>query len=258
MEQIKFINKLGRISPKRLAESWDHVGYQTGVKDSKRDVKKVLLCLDFSEIIFDKALQEKPDLILTHHPFIFGSKKRVFGLDPLKADLDVRICSELNCPVYSFHTNFDSAVGGINDTLMSFLDVHDVKIAKDGMMRLATLDQPMTISELCLHLKDRLELPYLFYNEGMIKEICKIAVIAGGGSSFYHDAIEQGADCYISGDCPQHNRLDIRRYQINYIDIAHEVEEKAFIVGMKKIINAIDPKIEVVFAFYEKNFEIVR
>ena len=70
MNTIKLLRNLAKRFPKSLADHGDHVGLMTGrLKD---DTKRILLCLDFDEIVYEKILQmkDKPDLILTHHPFI--------------------------------------------------------------------------------------------------------------------------------------------------------------------------------------------
>jgi putative NIF3 family GTP cyclohydrolase 1 type 2 len=46
------------------------------------EVKKIFLCLDFDDEIYANAVAAKPDLILTHHPFLYGSKHQVLAGDP--------------------------------------------------------------------------------------------------------------------------------------------------------------------------------
>lgn len=69
--------------------------------------------------------------------------------------------------------------------------------------------------------------------------IKKVAFVAGGDSSAYFDALSLGADCYISGDCAHHTRLEMRRYGLNYIELPHEVEEIGFLKGMSDIIKRL-------------------
>lgn len=257
MELRKLIRALSECFPFSSSEVWDHPGYQAGKRMFDKDIHKIMLCLDFEETGFLKALEFKPDLVLTHHPFLFGKRNDVLRHDPLKADLIIRIEEELNCPIYSYHTCFDKGIGGMNDTILSELGLETEKIGVDGLMRFALLPHSISVEELALSIKEKLHLPYAFYHQGAIEEINRIALIAGGGSSSFREALDQGADCYISGDCPHHTRLDLVRYEMNYIDVSHEIEEEGFLLGMGNALKRIDSEFDLLCYRFEKDFRRV-
>ena len=72
------------------------------------------LCLDLDEEVYPIVKDIMPDLIITHHPFIYGTKYKVFKYDEKKKALCEAI-DKLNIPVYSMHTNFDEGRGGMNE-----------------------------------------------------------------------------------------------------------------------------------------------
>ena len=144
----------------------------------------------------------------------------------------------------------------MNDTLLSVLKMKRIKVADDGLMRLASLEKKMTIEELVDDVKGKLKLPFLLYLKGEKSEIEKIALVAGGDSAAYFDALSLGADCYLSGDCPHHTRLEMRRYGINYIELPHEVEELGFLKGMKEALETISPSLDISSVVFEKYFDI--
>ena len=80
------LKKLSKYFPKSLAESYDHVGLQCG--KLKEETNTVLLCLDYDEDVYDYILQNrlenKLDMIISHNPFIFGTRAKVLKNDPLK------------------------------------------------------------------------------------------------------------------------------------------------------------------------------
>lgn len=55
--------------PKEAALGFDNVGLLAG-RDEK-EVKRILLALDATEEVIDKAVKEKADLLITHHPLFF-------------------------------------------------------------------------------------------------------------------------------------------------------------------------------------------
>ena len=156
MKLKKLLHALGLSFPKKSAEIWDHVGYQCGIKDLDKEVKKVFVCLDFCELCFDVAKAYDPDLIITHHPFFFGDKQEIRLADPLKAKLEKRIVEELHCPIYSFHTNFDVAKGGMNDQMLAFLGVQGEAVKTNLMMRKIILENGVYTSEFAKYLADKL------------------------------------------------------------------------------------------------------
>ncbi len=88
-----------------LAYDWDNVGLLVGDFDS--DVKKVMTVLEANEAVVDEAIEKGVDLVVTHHPFIFGKINRVNTGD-LKGNLIHKLIKN-DIAVYSMHTNFDIA-----------------------------------------------------------------------------------------------------------------------------------------------------
>ena len=74
--QVKdIVGELHTIYNPKLAEDWDNVGLLVGNENS--EVNTVLLCLDITEEVVDRAVKENVDLIISHHPFIFSGLKRI-------------------------------------------------------------------------------------------------------------------------------------------------------------------------------------
>ena len=67
--------KIEKKYPLNLAEDWDNVGLIVG--DFDMDVKKVLVSLEANEDVIDEAISKNIDLIVTHHPFIFGKINKI-------------------------------------------------------------------------------------------------------------------------------------------------------------------------------------
>ena len=111
MKTRTLLLKLSKKFPKRIAKSHhDYVGLMCGKLGE--EVKKITLCLDFDETIFPEVIANTPDLIITHHPFIYGQKSKVLKNDEKKRIL-VEKLEKIGIPVYSFHTNFDEGIDEI-------------------------------------------------------------------------------------------------------------------------------------------------
>lgn len=253
MKLKKLITILGKRFPKRLAEFYDHVGYMTGNIDLEKDINKIFLCLDFTEDCLKEAFSFKPDLIITHHPFFFGKRKEIIISDPKKKTIEEEIY-KLNCPLYSFHTNYDKAENGMNDTILDYLSFKRDKIGKDGCMRIFSIEDGITTIDMCKKLCKSFSYDYLLYLDNH-KLNYRIGFLAGGGGNSFMDAIDEKVDLYISGDCAHHSRVDMKRYSLNYIEIPHECEEIGFLLGMNKTLNSIS-NFEINSYKYESYFSL--
>jgi dinuclear metal center YbgI/SA1388 family protein len=113
-------------APLYLAEEWDNSGLQVG--NLNNEVNRVLLSLDVTERTIEKAIENKCELIITHHPFLFNpvssidlsSKKGKFIEKLIKANINV----------YSAHTNLDITNEGVNDILANIIGIKNKKVLK--------------------------------------------------------------------------------------------------------------------------------
>jgi dinuclear metal center YbgI/SA1388 family protein len=122
MKINKVIDEILRISPIRLQHDYDNSGLQVG--DINKSLKNILITLDVSAEAIKRAKKNGANLIISHHPLIFNALKRVNTRDNTGKKIESAIKNDI-C-VYSSHTNFDSANGGMNDLLAALLDIHDL------------------------------------------------------------------------------------------------------------------------------------
>jgi dinuclear metal center YbgI/SA1388 family protein len=101
-----------------LAFEWDNVGFQLG--DGNQEVKKILLTLDVTKNAIEKAINEKVDLIISHHPFIFKPIKKI--TNPLYLKL-----IKNDIAVFCAHTNLDVIKKGVNSALADKLGLQNIE-----------------------------------------------------------------------------------------------------------------------------------
>ncbi len=103
MKCNEIIEILNKEYPLSAAEEWDNVGLLVGKRDS--EVSKVLVALDASDEVVDQAVKQKVQLIVTHHPMIFGSIKKI-NTDTFTGSRIIRLIENgISC--FAMHTNFD-------------------------------------------------------------------------------------------------------------------------------------------------------
>ncbi|TYQ15560.1 UNVERIFIED_CONTAM: dinuclear metal center YbgI/SA1388 family protein [Acetivibrio alkalicellulosi] len=114
-------------APSNLAEDYDNVGLIIGGRDN--EIKRIMVCLDVTTKVVDKAVEKSINLIISHHPLIFKGLKRI-NEDDIKGEIIHKLIKN-NIGVYCAHTNLDVADGGINEYLAKTLELSDIKNLKN-------------------------------------------------------------------------------------------------------------------------------
>lgn len=257
MNTNKLFRTLAQRFPKSIKSRGDRVGLMTG--KLPENINNILLCLDFDDIVLEKVktMKVKPDLILTHHPFIYGPRMHVLKRDDVKRNTVEQI-DKLGIPVYSMHTNFDTGRDGMNDALANALHLKDIKqLEKCRMARGGSLEKEMEIHEFAKYANKCLGVSYSELVHAGKNKIKTVAIIGGGGSRNYEEALLEGYDIYISGDAPHHCRRDIIARKYNYLNMFHEIE-RIFMPQMKKILLSIDSTLNVEIYDHEEIPELIQ
>lgn len=118
------VKAMNRLAPPSLAMEWDAVGLQVGAMDQA--VKTVFVALDLTENSLLEALDHDPQLIITHHPFIFTPLKRLRTDEPMGKMIQLLL--QRGIAVFAAHTNMDIARGGLNDWVAQQLELQQVTI----------------------------------------------------------------------------------------------------------------------------------
>lgn len=124
MKLNNLVKKIENKYPLNLAYNWDNVGLIVG--DFDNDIKRILVTLEANESIIEEAIENKIDLIVTHHPFIFKKINKINTKD-LKGRLIHKLIKN-DIALYSMHTNFDIAIDGLNDYFMEIMGFKNTKI----------------------------------------------------------------------------------------------------------------------------------
>lgn len=120
-ELISFMEKH---FPLKLQESFDNSGFLVG--DADKTIRRALVCLDVNLRVIEEASEYGADIIISHHPLIFTPMKSV-----TYSNATGRCVMELikrNVALYSSHTCFDNAAGGMNDILANMMELKNIRI----------------------------------------------------------------------------------------------------------------------------------
>lgn len=217
---------------------FDNVGLLIG--DKKSTVTKITVALDCTSSVVEFAKENGAELIITHHPVIFG------GIKAVKSETAVYKAVKNGISVISAHTNLDIADGGVNDALCKVLQLTDIEsfLCFDGFaIRKGTLPTEMTAEELADYASKRLCANARFVDNG--KKIKTVAICSGSGSDFLTDAMNSGADAYISSEIKHNVFIEAVENNFSIFDLGHFATEKIIVETLTNVLKKQFPKVQI-------------
>ena len=216
------------LAPLHLAEPWDNVGLLVGDRDASID--QAMTCLTITPPVVDEAIERGVDLIIAHHPLPFKPVAKL-TTDRTDAAMVLRLAAA-GIAVYSAHTAFDSAAGGINDQWAGALQLTDVRPlhpslanASLGSGRIGRLPSPtaastllQTAASICDSTAPRMTGP-------ADRPITKVAIACGSGGSFVDAAAAAGADVLLTGESTLHQCLAAQSVGMTLAMVGHHASE---------------------------------
>lgn len=207
-------------APLFTQEGWDNCGFLVGDENSR--VKGVLVALDCTTSVVEEAINIGANLIITHHPLIFGGLKNVLLSNSIGEVVQKAIKHDIT--IFAAHTNMDKALGGVSHIMAQKLNLINLEpLTEDGFGVIGELSVPVSVADLIERVKEKFGIDVIRTSAPLQKHIKKIALCGGSGSSFISKAFSKGAQVYISGDISYHHFFCERGFMI--MDIGHYYSE---------------------------------
>ncbi len=236
----KIIDELEKRFPLFLQEEYDNSGVQ--IAGPNVEVECAMVSLDATPQGISLAVASGCQLFLTHHPLLFFPLKKVTPDDTTGKMLYTVIMNSMT--LYSMHTNYDSAPGGLNDALCQRLGlskveplVADERLEGSGMGRIGEIEG-MEIREFASFVKSAFDVQYIRMAPKGPHMVRKVAICSGAGASLIDEAVKSGADVYITGDVTYHEIIHAVNSGLSMLVVEHDETEKFFEDEMKKLLSS--------------------
>jgi len=212
-------------APFELQMNFDNAGFLVGRSD--RPVEKILIALDITEAVVDEAIQMGAQLIIAHHPVIWGGAKSVTDMTVTGKKLLKMI--ENGIAAICAHTNLDAVSDGVNDALAIKLGLSEIEqLHQDGVDRNGIpygigrvgIVTEQTLYDFAISVKNLLGSNGIRLVDGG-RPVRKVAVGGGSCSNMIGDAIAKGCDTFVTSDVKYDGFLDAKAMGINLIDAGH-------------------------------------
>lgn len=210
MNKYEIVRKIEEFAPLETQEKWDASGWI--VELANNEVNKIMFALTITDKVFEQAVTQNCDMIISHHPLFF-------------VPLEYR---KIN--MYCAHTNLDRAEGGTTDLIIKKLGLK--KSYNDDFVRVVELEKPISVEELknkLLKISPKLR----YVNNYDAQEVQNIGFCAGSGSEFIGQT-----DAFVTGDLKFHTALDAKKV---VFDIGH-FESEIFAPELLREITGVGEK----------------
>ena len=238
---------LESFAPLSIQEKWDNSGLCIGSPD--QEVHGVLLGLDCTPALVDEAVSCGADLIVTHHPLIFGGIKQIAPEDPV--GLAVIRAIRAGIAVYAAHTTADKVPAGVSGAMARRLGLVNLSVLEpDGTRFLSGTEETvglgmvgdwpegLSCEEAVSRVKEAFGLAVVRCSRPAGVPIRRVALCGGSGSSLIGAARAAGAQLYLCGDVSYHHFFTPEGFML--MDVGHFESEVEIV--------------EILYSLLRKNF----
>ena len=248
------LGALEEFAPLALQDGYDNAGLQIGLAEDA-EATGVLLSLDVTEDVVNEAVLRGCNLIVSHHPVLFHPVKTFTGKTHVERAILKAIKNDI--AIYAAHTNLDVADGGVNFKMAEKLGLQNVELlspkeaymvgnkehmAGEGVI--ASLPAALARKEFMESVKEVFHLKSLRVNNANPKSIKRVALCGGSGADLIPQAIEKGADVFITGEIGYHRFFGFEK-DILLLEIGHYESEQYTIELLRDVICKVAPTLRV-------------
>ncbi|MCQ2528939.1 MAG: Nif3-like dinuclear metal center hexameric protein [Saccharofermentans sp.] len=243
----QIMDYMEELFPLDTALGFDNPGLNVG--DPAREVTRVIVCLDATSQVVETAMNLNAEMVLAHHPLIFGGIKSVRNDDPKGHIIYELIRGGISC--YSAHTNLDAADGFSNALLASVLGATEESITslEDAFCGVVgELPEAVNLDAFCNSAGEALNA------SGVITygtPETKVSRIFAQGGSFDEDAMaavkEAQVDTVVAGEIKHHIMLELMEMGITGVIAGHNATERIFMSNLCDVMNEKFEDVEFVY-----------
>lgn len=241
-------------APFELQLGFDNAGFLVGRGD--RQVTKILVSLDITEEVANEAAELGAELVVAHHPIIWGGAKSV--TDETLTGRKLLALIEHGTAAICAHTNLDAVADGVNDALAQALNLTEIGQLKQdgvdeqgrpyGIGRVGTLTAEVgSCEQFAAMVKDALGSNGVRYVDAG-RPVRKVAVGGGSCSDMMDDALAQGCDTFVTSDVKYDGFLDAKAKGLNLIDAGHYPTENVVCPVLAEWLKERFPEVETVIS----------
>lgn len=216
--------------------------------EGRSEVNKIVTGVTACLALIDEAVKRNADAILVHHGYFWrGEVSEIVGIK--KRRIQTLLKHDIN--LFAYHLPLDAHPEfGNNVMLGKRLNLTvDKWLDSKQMVAMATLPDPLELSELCAIIQKQLNrTPQLI--SGSKTSIQTIAWCTGAAQQYIDIAIAADVDVFISGEISEQTVHAVRESNTSYIAAGHHATER---YGIQALGEHLSRKFGLMHEFIEIN-----
>ncbi|MBO7426076.1 MAG: Nif3-like dinuclear metal center hexameric protein [Clostridiales bacterium] len=241
------INVLEDLFPLENAMDYDNPGLLTGNREDS--LKKILLTLDCTMDSVKMAIENGCNLIIAHHPIIFGGILSVSYDDPCGKILSELIKNDI--ALYACHTQLDCTEEFGNIAIAEALGIKAQKLDTASIGVIVETDS--YVEQFSDIVKNALNSSGIISLSDPVKPVHKVFIQGGAFDEENIGAIvEAGVDTVLTGEMKHHHMVLLNEFGIATLLCGHNASERIYLPRLK---NVLEGKIGDVMIFVDSGKE---
>ena len=243
--QIKEITDyLDELFPRQNALEYDNPGLMTG--DASSFLTGCVLSLDCTGKAIDAAAKNGCNLLITHHPIIFGGINSV-SAETVTGRLITRLIkSDIAC--FACHTNLDLTDEFGDKAIGEAIGLGEGQRLEGAVCgSVFELDEEETLGSFKKKVAEGLKTSGIITINPDDKKVKKVFI---QGGSFDEDSIEAlvkaGVDTVVSGEIKHHVTVMLEELGISALIAGHSATEQIYLPKLKKVLELKYPQIKFI------------
>ncbi len=215
MEAKKIFKIIEKHAPLNLQLDFDTSGFNVGNREA--EINGVLLSENVTHEVIQEAKQKGCNLIISHHPAIFGDYIDYFTQSIVEEAHNNEIT------LYSAHTNLDAVEGGLNDELANILGI-EVESGFGTCSRIGHFKNPGTLDEKAKEIGKLLNdnnIRTVGKKDRVLKTVCLSCGSGGRDDDMVEEIRNKGIDVVIGGENKLSLAIKMKYYGICLIEVGH-------------------------------------
>ncbi|TNK82311.1 hypothetical protein C4M98_00240 [Mycoplasmopsis pullorum] len=232
--------------PLSNAEIWDPTGWAIKFRLSEK-LTGVMIAIDLTKEVLEKAIELNCNLIITHHPFLFEKTRELELLKaPYKKEM-IQIIREKRINVIGFHTNYDNDAYGTSYQIARYLGMENNVTYKDFGYPVS-VSYNIKFNDLIQKLKTDLLLSDFRTNVSDLEmNLSRIGILSGSGYiTEVNNFSRLNYDLIITSDIKWSDWINYDQIGAKVLEVPH-LDEQVFVWDVYEQLRSKFPEINLNF-----------
>ena len=195
--------------------------------EGKVEIGKIIAGVTASQALLEEAVRREADAVLVHHGYFWKNESMVVS-GMKKQRLQTLLRHDINLLAYHLPLDVHPELGN-NAQLAALLGIVDLQPIAGceplGVLQQGQLAKAVALDEFAALVSERLARQPLVHAVGN-RLVQRVALCTGGGQGYIEQAVQAGADLFITGEVSEQTIHIANEMGIHFIAAGHHATER--------------------------------